>query len=270
MRYYRPDISLPLWKVTLPTSRQGLFNFFGARTVSKETVTTPTFPARERLGGNPVGLNPDLWPVCTDCGKSQSLLAQLQHHPDRLDLGRDGRMLFVFQCAHDPGMCSTWEALSGANACFVVEPEQLGSELTPTPADGPPLDNEVWITGWLEKEDGLTATECAAFQTDATFLELPESVVSKATWSTRLGGAPHWMQSADEAPSPGWRFIGQLDGTYSFLSPLTDRPKWVRVDSEEWEGRRYVAEGPNFGGGLAYLFLRDSDGPPEGCMFWQR
>jgi hypothetical protein len=47
----------------------------------------------DQFGGLPWGLAPELWPKCSECGKSQSLLAQLIHDPTRLDLGRDGRVL---------------------------------------------------------------------------------------------------------------------------------------------------------------------------------
>ena len=101
----------------------------------------------ERLGGRPWGLSQDRWPKCRQCGKSQSLLAQFSHDDQRLNLGRTGRVLFVFQCAHKPGLCDSWEAFSGANACFVAEPEDLTNAETDLPADSPPLDKAVLIAG---------------------------------------------------------------------------------------------------------------------------
>src|SRR5262249_14777262 len=97
----------------------------------------PETTAQDKLGGAPFGLRQDKWPRCRECGKSQSLLAQLTHDPARLELGRTGRVLFVFQCNHDPGMCDTWDAHSGANACIVVEPEELGPRLAELPDDRP-------------------------------------------------------------------------------------------------------------------------------------
>jgi len=198
------------------------------------------------------------------------LLAEFEHSADRLDLGRDGRVLFIFQCSHAPGMCATWEAFSGANACFVVEPEELIRGTTDVPSDAPPIDPEVSIVSWIARDDGLGPYAAEAFLTEQAFLEVPDAVLDKVTWSTRLGGLPRWMQSADEAPRPGWRFIGQLDGTYSFLAPPTPCPSWVSIDQENWEGRTHVATGPNFGGGLTYLFLRERNQQLEGCMFSQR
>jgi hypothetical protein len=227
-------------------------------------------PARERLGGLPFGLPAEEWPICTDCGRSQSLLAQFNHHRTRLDLGREGRVLFVFQCAHDPGLCSTWEAFSGANACFVIDPEALGSQTTERPKDRPPTDHAVSIVGWVEREDGLDDETVAAFQSDDAFCALPDDVRRRLTWSTRLGGRPRWLQRADEAPRDGWSFVAQLDGTYSFLTPPLHPPEWVKPDPEKGEGRTHWADGPNFGGGLAYLFLKAGPTRPQGCMLSQR
>lgn len=224
----------------------------------------------ERLGGVPIGLDPAKWPKCEICGKSQSFLAQFEHHPERLDLGRDGRMMLVFQCAHDPGMCDTWEAFSGANAALVLDPEEVGILETPRPEDMPPVDPCATIAGWHMRDDGLSREEAEAFYDEQSFLALGEQEWNRPTTSTRLGGVPRWLQSANEWPGAPWRFVGQLDSTYSFLSPPADPPGWVRPDPEIWEGRTHFAEGPNFGGGgIAYLFIREGEGRPSACMFWQ-
>lgn len=240
MRYFRPDIRLPL-------EDEG-----GA----------------ERLGGLPFGLASDAWPTCTECGKSQSLLAQFAHHSDRLDLGREGRALLVFQCNHDAGMCDTWDAASGANACLVLEPEQLARAESAAPADLPPLDHCVIVAGWIEFTDAVTEEEAASFYDEASYLALNEDLVANVSTSTRLGGVPSWIQSPDESPR-GWRYIGQLDSGYSFLTPPRETRSWISADPEGWEGRTHYGEGPNFGGGIAYLFLRSGDARPEVRMFWQ-
>ncbi|MBI3678357.1 MAG: hypothetical protein HY243_17235 [Proteobacteria bacterium] len=226
--------------------------------------------ATERLGGVPFGLPNALWPKCEECGKSQSLLAQFVHHPDRLDLGRDGRSLFVFHCNHDPGMCSDWEATSGANACIVIDREILQNTATPLPSDNPPIDDEVIIAGWIEKDDGLTIEETSRFMSEESLISLDESVLTKATASTKLGGVPYWIQSPDEAPKFGWTFLGQLDSTYSFLTVPIESRNWISKDRHGFEGRTHVGRGPNFGdGGVAYLFIQRNVDPPKVCMFWQ-
>ena len=245
MKYFVPDIRLP-------------------------SELPPQNSVQERLGGVPWGLRSADWPRCSDCGRSQSLLAQLLHDPARLDLGRAGRVLFVFQCNHDPGMCSTWEGGSGANACFVLEPESLSGGPSMQPDDSPAIENEVRIVRWLERDDGLPSSLSASFFDEQKHFALPEETIACIPSSTRLGGVPCWIQSPTEAPSDGWRFVGQLDSTYSFLRPPATTESWVKADAQQWEGRSHYAIGPNFGdGGIAYLFLRDASPVPEGWFFWQ-
>jgi len=226
--------------------------------------------AQDKLGGLPWGLEPDAWPKCRDCGKSQSLLAQFVHDPVRLDLGRPGRVLSVFQCNHEPGMCSTWEGGSGANACFVTEPENLTGALSALPDDAPAVEREARILEWRVSDDGVSESDRASFFIDSAYLQLPEATRRAIPDFTRLGGVPSWIQSADETPQDGWRFIGQLDCTYTFLRAPTVEMDGVRKDEEGWKGRSHYCEGPNFGdGGIAYLFLRSGSGVPEGWFFWQ-
>lgn len=244
MHYYRPDL-----------------------TVASDDSDSPTL---EHLGGLPFGLNATAWPKCAECGGSQSLIAQFMHHAQRLDLGREGRYLLIFQCNHDPGMCATWEAFSGANACLVVEPEDLGLDKTKPPVDDPPIENCAIISGWVETEDGLNEEQSRKFFLDDEFFDLDENILEKAIWSSRLGGVPRWLQSPSEAPSPNWHFLGQLDSSYSFISAPEFQVPWVSADPENFEGRTHIAQGPNFGGGIAYLFVKRETDTPRVVMLWQR
>ncbi len=230
----------------------------------------PQAGLEEKLGGVPWGLPPGRWPRCRACEGSMSLLAQLSHHPARLDLGRAGRVLLAFQCNHDPGMCETWAAGAGANACLVLEPEELVPGLTPLPDDAPVVEREARIAGWLERHDAVNEADRPAFFEEGSLLKLPLEIQESVRTGTRLGSVPYWIQSAGEAPR-GWRFVGQLDSTLSFMTPPARPPAWVWPDRERYEGRTHGADWANFGdGGVAYLFLRDvAGGPPEGLLFWQ-
>ena len=240
MRWFAPVV-----RVAAP-ERSGvvLGRFFGRRPVPSGGG------ALEHLGGVPLGLAPDRWPHCADCGKSQSLLAQLKHHADRLDLGGEGRVLLVFQCGHDPGMCESWDQNAGANAAFVVEASELGQLPTPIPNDNPPPDAAIEIVGWLAHDDGIPEHERELFMGDVSLSAMSDEQRERPVAATRLGSVPVWIQNADEAPA-GWRFVGQLDST----------------DQTTYSG----VSAPNFGdSGIAYLFLRDRpDDVPEARMFWQ-
>ena len=83
---------------------------------------------------------------------------------------------------------------------------------------------------------------------------------------TKLGSVPQWVQSPSEAPSDGWRFMGQLSDAYTFLEePTAQSEVYVYPIGHEWG-----CDGPNFGdGGIGYIFLKHGAGKPEGCFFWQ-
>ena len=224
----------------------------------------------DKLGGLPFGLPSDRWPTCADCGKPQSLLAQFAHHTNRMDLGRPGRVLHVVQCNHDPGMCRTWEGGSGANACIITEPEESTGELVVAPSPDTYIEREARIVGWQDEDDGLSPQDAERFSNADAYLELPRLKTELVPWGTHLGGVPHWVQSPDEAPGPPWRFVGQLDSTYSFLRPPRAAVKGIYADREAWEGRTHYCEGPNFGdGGIAYLFIQQQGQKALGWFFWQ-
>ncbi len=224
----------------------------------------------DKFGGLPWGLDPSSWPNCSECQKSQSFLAQMQHHPDRVDLGKPGRILFIFQCNHDPGMCSTWEGGSGANACFVVEPEDIIKGFSKYPEDSPILENEVRVVEWVERNDSIPSASEASFFNDDLFYSLSDEIVEKVTTGTKIGSVPEWIQSPSEAPGNDWQFLAQLDSTHSFIKAPINLAPWIQADGEGWEDRTHYAEGPNFGGGgIAYIFLKKTASLPEAWFFWQ-
>jgi hypothetical protein len=245
MRYYVPDIH---FATELPAQTQ----------------------FEDKLGGMPWGISATVWPLCKDCGKSQSLLAQFAHHTKRLDLGREGRTLNVFQCNHDPGVCSTWEGGSGANACFVLEPEQMGSSLSVRPADEPTIEREARVVKWLEREDGIDAETAAKFFSESEHDKLSTEVHGKVPMGTRLRGVPEWVQSPEEAPKDGWTFVGQLDSGYHFYTMPAGWEANNSFRNPGSDGRVAYEMGYNFGDmGAAYLFLRPTASVPEGWFFWQ-
>ncbi len=220
----------------------------------------------DKLGGLPWGLKPEQYPICRHCGKSQSLLAQFVHNPERLDLGKSDRTLLVFQCNYAPGGCPTWEGGSGANACFVLDPEELSDSPTPMPADCPQLETEARVIEWLAQDDQILLEQVSAFYDDEQLENLPDETRNRVYTETKLGGVPEWVQSSSEAPAEGWIFIGQLSDSYKFFQePSEQNGIYVYLSSEYW-----ACDGPNFGdAGIGYIFLRHQSGKPNGWFFWQ-
>lgn len=229
---------------------------------------------QDKLGGYPWGLPKSKWPICAACKKPQTLLAQFGHSPGRLDLLGSGRSLLVFHCNNDPGMCDDWAHDSGGNAAFVLEAADLESRLSSSPGPSVPAYPEAAVQTWLERDDKIAPDLHDSFFTDETYVALDESVIDRVTTGTRLGGVPAWIQSPSDTPQGGWQFVGQLDSTYSFYSPMPPAslrgPTHSGVDDKRYEGRSWFMEGPNFGdAGIGYIFLRSTSSLPEAKFFWQ-
>ena len=225
-----------------------------------------------------------------------TLVLQWFHDHRRLDLGKRGRSVLVFQCPG--GSCPTWDAESGANRAFVLEPS-----VGPDGLSGPEecgADPEFRILRWTEHEDGIPEEMEPAFFDDTS--ELPESLSERAAPGTRVGSVPRWHGGAEDGPGAGWRFLGQVDATmrfqgpipsaeaagcpvgrpgpegYEFRSPRTTRPgapAAIFVEKEDGAASLWTAEGPAFGdGGTGYLFASVPDRPdapaaPRVRFLWQ-
>jgi hypothetical protein len=256
-------------------------------------LLAPQTRLEEKFGGLPWGLPPERWPRCTACGNPQTLIAQLIHDAQRLDLGAPGRVLFVFQCDYNPGSCETWAARSGANACVILEAADIGSGLTSAPAAATPVETEVRVMGWTAADDGVPPEMFDAFFDDARLGALDPAVRDGVPIVTKAGSAPTWIQSAGEGPDHPWRFALQFDSSHRFRGkpPTADAvgatvtrtvgddyqrweprvkkagaPPWIHVDDDD----AYNCGAANYGdAGIAYIFLRTDVRPPEGVFFWQ-
>jgi hypothetical protein len=242
----------------------------------------------DKFGGLPWGLPSDRWPVCVACGQPQSLLAQLRHHPDRLDLGRAGRVLHVFQCADWANTgCNPFKWGAGASACFVLEPEELGAGLTPPRGlIGKADDPWAWhghiaarVASWLEGEDSLPADQHDAYFDRKRWWKVPYEVRDAIDPGAKLGGIPHWgnVGPSDHLPRP-WRLAVQMVDDHFFSGPapedflqMTDesgqpltRSVWESEDGSGWDCRW-----ANFATGIGYVYL-DEANPPAARFTWQR
>jgi hypothetical protein len=247
MRYFKP-ITERLQPAAPATGFRQLFRIRGKSQGPQE--------GWDRLGGAPFGLSASSWPHCGECGGPMSFLAQFRHDDDRLDLGRSGRVLFLFFCENDPGMCETWDTGSGANACLILEPEDL--TVAPTlPPPGLPVTYDVMnITGWSLGDDGVSAD--LAMRVELENEELPEELVDQVDGGTKLGGMPLWVQSPEPLAANGWRFLGQIDSV-----------DWTATEEEMRRFPQRGYAGPNFGdSGIAYLRAEIAD-PRRVVLTWQ-
>lgn len=202
---------------------------------------------KEKFGGIPFGLPTEKYPFCKKCGNPMSMLVQFVHHSERLDLAKDGRVLFIFQCNYK-GICSVWDADSGANSCFIIEPEDLTERTEKMPDGDSQLEKEFWILGWQEFDDGVAGKDVPAFFDETKYNEFEEDefeeMIENVTDTSRLGGVPYWVQYP-EVPSGDWKFVGQLDDITGF----------------------------NFGdAGIGYIFIenvKDDSELPKGKFLWQ-
>jgi hypothetical protein len=247
--------------------------------------------AGDKIGGLPVGVRLDDWPRCADCSGAMSSIGQFHHDDERLDLGGHDRVLTLWQCEHDPGMCETWSADSGANAAIVRYVD--GSSAPIEPPESVVVHPEARVTAWVADDDGVPAELVDAFFDERRYRELGERWWGAGGMDTRLGGVPAWIQSADEGPGSPWSFVGQIaDGQHLQGEPATppagrfgiqrrvgeryeleppagvataDVERWIVVDESGW-----YLPGPNFGdGGMAYVFVDRTVDPPAAKLFWQ-
>lgn len=247
----------------------------------------------DQFGGIPWGLPTDRWPRCSSCGRGQSLIAQLVHAPDRLDLGAKGRALFVFRCTECDDF-SEWSDPPSVRSAFVVEPgDLLGDPSTPPEDVGPPLLC-IRATDWEPADDGIEPEEVADFLDLGRFEERELWNDDRVLGDTRLGGVPKWHLGGPEgAPQPPWRFALQIDPPFHMTGALPDADALgcylVRNSGREQQVRSprrprpgvpchiYVSaagwscDGPTFADGGGWVFLRTNGSDvPQARFSWAR
>ena len=232
---------------------------YGPRMRYYTPVIDLTGRSAERIGGVPAGLWLPEWPGCAGCGRPMSFLAQFAHHPERLDLGGTDRFLTLWQCEREEtlGTCPTFRSDGGANAALVVPMREGGADRVPE--DAPPIYPTRPIVGWAVADDGVDPADMAVYLDGAAYFARMADRSDPgpdAVYGSRLGGAPSWIQSPAEAPA-GWRFVGQFEDGMD----VPGQPAPLMADG--------AGPGPNFGTGVAYVFLDPAGDPPAAKMFWQ-
>ena len=230
----------------------------------------------DKLGGLPFGLPADRWPKCAVCGLSQVYLGQFRHS-DTINLGKNGRTLFFFQCP-DGALCASWDQRSGANAAILIDGAELTETATPSP-QGTEVEPEGIILGWEPVEVGPYISYAG-----------PEP--------SYLGNHDVYVNSQFEGKEPKGRFLLQLVNALDFSGPAptpaetgaehrhywggeygqdnvrVENPPgprhhyggWSRGQSDHpgrpsqviiWHNGEWSVDWANFGDGTAYVFMDD-------------
>lgn len=156
------------------------------------------------VGGRPLAPPGGRWPTCRSCGSAMQFLAQLPlRECEDLKPPRNGQILLLFQCQHNPGLCEEWDPLAGGNAALVVEARGCTPLAVPPGETLLPAESRLRFVPYAPRA-GDTTDDAYASAVD----EPNSRVVGK------LGGQPLWMQG-DETPKCKCRlkmsFVGQLE-----------------------------------------------------------
>lgn len=183
-----------------------------------------------------------------------SMVAQLEHSPPAIDLGRCGAVLHLFSCADL--LCPSYGNPCGC-AAVVLQHQEIGNTLTAPPPDehaDPVINGELRITGWQASEDAVRADQAALFYEDRSYMELPETIATPfdfaPQWDTKAGGVPYWGGNGVtldpvHIPCPPFEFLLQIhetvyvDGTPPEPDVIgCDVSTYQRVGAEtRWEHR---------------------------------
>jgi hypothetical protein len=219
-----------------------------------------------KFGGLPKGLPKNQWPICSECEVPMTFLFQMKHHPERLSLGKEGRVFYLFQCENG-GECSTWEADGGCNKAFILEPEDWDTTPIKTiPDEDTTILPEIAVSNWETKE--------------VTHQDEP-------VW-THFGGEPIWIQSP-ETVGDNYVFTAQLD--FSLVVKATNLSELPIGETSEYEGaksyqlkvgkddfvwitesgsNKYYCPFANFGdSGSGYVFVNVTTKDTTGKFIWQ-
>lgn len=142
------------------------------------------------VGGTPLAPTGTQWPICKTCRGPMQFLAQLPLNNGGLASDKlRSKVLLVFQCQNDPGMCDEWDANAGGNAALLVS----SLERQPvTPPPGPtllPSESRAKLVPYDDSLSKETADDAYCASVDA----------SNSATLGKVGGRPLWLQG-DETP----------------------------------------------------------------------
>ncbi|MET8766830.1 DUF1963 domain-containing protein [Streptomyces sp. NPDC004658] len=192
-----------------------------------------------RTGGVPLVPAGFVWPQCGACAGPMQFLAQLLVNASRTQgTAPAERILSIFMCQNDPGLCDEWDPVAGGNRALLFA--RTGLTAAPVPAEG----------------ETLLPETCGIDCTTADTAPYPEV---RSRWSQaqgrplrdvlgQLGGAPSWLQH-DETPA-----CPSCAEPMSFMAQLE-------------EGRDHQTAMNFGGGGCGYAFACQPC--EQGSFLWQ-
>jgi hypothetical protein len=240
----------------------------------------------EQLGGVPWGLPIDRWPLCKECSSPMTFLAQLRHHPVRLNLGKEGRILYLFLCLNPSASCDFWDPEGGSNAVVILEKTELVNGITNPPESVPQILVDFQIIRWELTDDEIPPGLYSDFFDYKQWDQLPYELREELQWETRFGGTPGWVQGPEHYP--GFHYTGQLSflelaqpipetmlkqtvigsETYFYITKENRTPvvAWPKNEAKtEWE-----VEIADFGDAcMGFLLIQPDPNNPSGKLSWQ-
>lgn len=189
-----------------------------------------------RFGGLPIAHGSREWPLCRACKRAMQFQGQLRMPAVN---GGGDRLLAVFMCQNEPGMCNEWDADRGGNTVWVL-PAESGELLEP-PAEG------VTRRPTTHGATTLEVTASDAFTAKQDWAQA--NAERRRALLGHVGGQPDWLEN-DETPA-----CDACQAPMRFAAQLTEGPDF---DTSM-----------NFGGGEGYVFDCEC-GSPTGKFLWQQ
>ncbi len=141
------------------------------------------------IGGAPRAPSGTVWPTCRSCSGAMQFLSQLPLKSAGVPIELQDKVLLLFQCQNDPGMCDEWDANSGGNAALLVS---YSASISLRPPSGPTVlarESRVRLVPYDDSASSETPDDAYCASVDAK---------GSATLG-KVGGRPLWIQG-DETP----------------------------------------------------------------------
>lgn len=224
----------------------------------------------DKLGGLPYGLPQNRWPACAVCSRPQNYIGQFRSS-DKINLGRQGRVLFLFQCP-DGALCGAWDHQSGANASVMVDASETTHSRTASPA-GAEVEPEGVIIGWeaVEPQVGISS----AGPSPSYGANHPTGCEPNGRFLVQLVGLFDFRAPPPDPAQTGAQHLHYWGGKYGQDNMRVEEPPRSRQHYGDWsrgqadvpgrpsqvavrENGEWSVEWANFGGGTAYVFIDEA------------